>query len=138
MLFFIFAWILLRTPVNYVSIHLMLFFIPWRYYQDQTSYHVSIHLMLFFISMGTKFKQKGESFNTSHVILYRCLSSQEVRDIVSIHLMLFFIINHRDRHLKRLICFNTSHVILYPDVKSVIISIMKFQYISCYSLSIKA
>ncbi len=55
--------------------------------------------------------------------------------LVSIHLMLLFI-NVLSGFALSPLCFNTSHVTLYPDVYAdEIMAIIKFQYISCYSLS---
>ena len=54
---------------------------------------------------------------------------------VSIHLMLLFI----EDELSKIADsgrFNTSHVTLYRYIRGIIIVILWFQYISCYSLSI--
>ena len=55
--------------------------------------------------------------------------------IVSIHLMLLFITKMSEEKFNRLVSFNTSHVTLYPKSLSLGSNTLKFQYISCYSLS---
>ena len=54
---------------------------------------------------------------------------------VSIHLMLQFIQIVPACH-QSLICFNTSHVVVYLDLFLQFLKIIKFQYISCCSLSV--
>ena len=76
---------------------------------------VSIHLMLLFINNRNIMECKEICFNTSHVTLYRLWGART---------------GHCD------ICFNTSHVTLYRIGVSKIVRKLKFQYISCYSLSI--
>ena len=68
--------------------------------------------------------------------LSQYLSLLETKLLVSIHLMLLFIPDHIawDEWEK---CFNTSHVTLYPGVFTLLCTKTKFQYISCYSLSIR-
>ena len=75
---------------------------------------VSIHLMLLFINNRNIMECKEICFNTSHVTLYRLWGART---------------GHCD------ICFNTSHVTLYRIGVSKIVRKLKFQYISCYSLS---
>ena len=53
---------------------------------------------------------------------------------VSIHHMLLFIRNLISKATYKC-CFNTSHVTLYPGQNAPDIPYMKFQYITCYSLS---
>ena len=77
---------------------------------------VSIHLMLLFIGFQKEISESEYSFNTSHVTLYRNpVSAWSVAAGVSIHLMLLFISK--------------------SDVKEV--NLNRFQYISCYSLSLR-
>ena len=53
---------------------------------------------------------------------------------VSIHLMLLFIASDSYR-VNTSSCFNTSHVTLYHDFIGKLPCVIRFQYISCYSLS---
>ena len=99
-----------------------------------------------------------ESFNTSHVTLYRIYGITTIFDKpVSIHLMLLFIGRSSAVWTVPLCCFNTSHVTLYPHsrcctrccdsrfntshvtlylhVLQPLRLFLPFQYISCYSLS---
>ena len=76
-------------------------------------------------------------FNTSHVTLYRWyhLCIWRLRS-VSIHLMLLFIMcYHRMSFFVK--GFNTSHVTLYQFRKPRLYVLSAFQYISCYSLSMR-
>ena len=78
---------------------------------------------------------RKQSFNTSHVTLYRWDSIQDWSwKHVSIHHMLLFI----GFTLIGAICtrgFNTSHVTLYPPSPKGGVGVGVFQYITCYSLS---
>ena len=77
---------------HHVSIHLMLLFIMRGGGPLWTFSVVSIHLMLLFIKFTVKEKNYAESFNTSHVTLYRRIRSMNLQRMpVSIHLMLLFI-----------------------------------------------
>ena len=75
---------------------------------------VSIHLMLLFIPVCR-----------TPVICHR---------IVSIHLMLLFI-RTGIVYIYRINSFNTSHVTLYLVDEGIVYPLSRFQYISCYSLS---
>ena len=76
-------------------------------------------------------------FNTSHVTLYRCKGPRKCPgSLVSIHLMLLFIYS-RWSLMRTKWRFNTSHVTLYLTAHEPDYPILKFQYISCYSLSRK-
>ena len=121
-------------------------------------FQISIHLMLLFIGMTHKYIVWSTNFNTSHVTVYRegRINNRTVNNI-SIHLMLLFIFTRpTNQHLfffisihlmllfifslwlwwYHLYDFNTSHVTVY------LLSILrqpwywKFQYISCYCLSL--
>ena len=75
-------------------------------------------------------------FNTSHVTLYLfvwCTAPYFLT--VSIHLMLLFI-RLVITFFFEMVCFNTSHVTLYQAAPMVKVIDCKFQYISCYSLSV--
>ena len=77
-----------------------------------------------------------QSFNTSHVTLYRAkewaMEHLECEfQYISCYSLSFQATPLAFHHL----CFNTSHVTLYPDVLSLMLSQCSFQYISCYSLS---
>ena len=71
--------------------------------------------MLLFIFLPVNPWASLTSFNTSHVTLYQICT-------ISLRLL----------QLR----FNTSHVTLYPDPPTRVTHNKKFQYISCYSLSI--
>ena len=71
--------------------------------------HVTLYL-----SMSIKFPHCKHCFNTSHVTLYHSPGSGSTM----------------------LLGFNTSHVTLYRQSISLLHLYLKFQYISCYSLSI--
>ena len=98
-----------------VSIHLMLLFInlsAWANFERSLFQYLSCYSLSFFPSSKSCILN---SFNTSHVTLYRFQSSFRKRwTSVSIHLMLLFIYLHWQNEFMRL----------------------KFQYISCYSLSL--
>ena len=123
-----------------------------------TFYIVSIYLMLLFIgSILVKIAEDAEfqytscyslsssascfsfllpGFNTSHVTLYRCKGPRKCPgSLVSIHLMLLFIYS-RWSLMRTKWRFNTSHVTLYLTAHEPDYPILKFQYISCYSLSL--
>ena len=98
------------------------------------------------------------SFNTSHVTLYlqqmvadadevtfqhiSCYSLSDQYTVkpfsntVSIHLMLLFIVLAKPKQYAAWRSFNTSHVTLYLTAHEPDYPILKFQYISCYSLSL--
>ena len=78
-------------------------------------YSVSIHLMLQFIPVPVYLHPFCQNrFNTSHVVVYRCLKSPAL-------------------HSRR--SFNTSHVVVYPFPPAHKCVFSLFQYISCCSLS---
>ena len=56
--------------------------------------------------------------------------------VISIHLMLLFIADHKDSAID-FSNFNTSHVTVYPNIETEETDIWKFQYISCYCLSVQ-
>ena len=98
--------------------------------------NVSIHLMLLFIRKSVYLRCFSGCFNTSHVTLYHVdLGSGIICINVSIHLMLLFIINGSVQRYLLIYSFNTSHVTLYLIPKQKKLVALKFQYISCYSLS---
>ena len=103
-----------NLPHFLVSIHLMLLFILLRFPLRSLWRLVSIHLMLLFISFLYGTDGSVTSFNTSHVTLYRTASCGVCR---------------------KSFCFNTSHVTLYRLLHPYLQTLLKFQYISCYSLS---
>ena len=143
---------------NVVSIHLMLLFIRQPGFSPGLSFHVSIHLMLLFICMAYRLTGQKTCFNTSHVTLYqintksqdallKCFNTSHVTLYqkrvrtckklvsVSIHLMLLFIQVDVLQPIGNQ-CFNTSHVTLYQLKEKTYYQLRKFQYISCYSLSL--
>ena len=136
----------------------MLLFITARHNIYEQPHIISIHLMLLFINLNRWENNVFDYFNTSHVTVYLDAgTSNSVPCVISIHLMLLFI---------WMICspefmatyFNTSHVTVYPaynvvqiNQTSISIHLMllfinvfilcysgfcKFQYISCYCLSL--
>ena len=122
---------------NAISIHLMLLFISAKVYRCHLAPAISIHLMLLFIYAYFQGKPRIVNFNTSHVTVYPG-RTQNVRHLneISIHLMLLFIVKvagHKDDPLKfqYISCYCLS--IPSADIASVTIS---FQYISCYCLSV--
>ena len=119
-----------------VSIHLMLLFIPaiFTLEEHQASFNTS-HVTLYQRNMTSE-RVTATSFNTSHVTLYHVdLGSGIICINVSIHLMLLFIINGSVQRYLLIYSFNTSHVTLYLIPKQKKLVALKFQYISCYSLS---
>ena len=142
---------------SWVSIHLMLQFIPYLSYlnwfipsfntshvvvyrhQTERKYfvkQVSIHLMLQFIYFPLCPIMKQGSFNTSHVVVYLI---QEIngrrRSEVSIHLMLQFILSLFYNFYK--IFFVSIHLMLQfiTEAQRKAVYRYEFQYISCCSLS---
>ena len=119
-----------------VSIHLMLLFIKLYPAQQDRSLsfntsHVTLYRFLNLFVVPQFFR-----FNTSHVTLYRCFNLCFFCIVaVSIHLMLLFIAIGSEFALLNL-SFNTSHVTLYLHELGLDIYKYKFQYISCYSLSL--
>ena len=106
---------LLRNGLSLVSIHLMLLFIHAGYGNVTRCLSVSIHLMLLFIGNQDHEERIEKRFNTSHVTLYPYVARPCVSGTaVSIHLMLLFI----------------------PGDAASWIGAARFQYISCYSLSV--
>ena len=76
-------------------------------------------------------------FNTSHITLYRKQSKSVRRQVTCFntsHVTLYLSMSIKFPHCKH--CFNTSHVTLYRQSISLLHLYLKFQYISCYSLSI--
>ena len=164
-----------------VSIHHMLLFIEKMCEWNMAGNRVSIHHMLLFI-VGIRFKTGPgnmfqyitcyslsnrllhqttffQSFNTSHVTLYReraaigfilfvrfqyiTCYSLSCRTIIVLCLCTTFqyitcYSLSSDEHLDiaRATRFNTSHVTLYPRADGVLLVPMSFQYITCYSLSL--
>ena len=149
---------MVSVGIRKVSIHLMLLFIgllqsnsePHSPFQYISCYSLSV--------TGNTYGAKDVRFNTSHVTLYRktiqypqypfcrfqyisCYSlSWSITDNkrlkrVSIHLMLLFI-RLVITFFFEMVCFNTSHVTLYQAAPMVKVIDCKFQYISCYSLSV--
>ena len=77
-------------------------------------------------------------FNTSHVTVYPALILQCLVDNwISIHLMLLFILISFFPFI-RFVHFNTSHVTVYPVPTRFFFILFKFQYISCYCLSLSS
>ena len=123
-----------RFSFQYISCYSL----SLRYSQDNISdicFNTS-HVILYHC-LQSQNAQRSQCFNTSHVILYR-LSGLPFRIFcdVSIHLMLFFIKAPLAEWERRGLCFNTSHVILYPELERMTEECLLFQYISCYSLSV--
>ena len=158
MLLFISKYGVCKTDNMEVSIHLMLLFIRQPGFSPGLSFHVSIHLMLLFICMAYRLTGQKTCFNTSHVTLYqintksqdallKCFNTSHVTLYqkrvrtckklvsVSIHLMLLFIQVDVLQPIGNQ-CFNTSHVTLYQLKEKTYYQLRKFQYISCYSLSL--
>ena len=87
-----------------------------RRMNTQVIFRIQIHLMLFFISMVRSPDADSSYSNTSHVILYPGGGICNVSGFnIQIHLMLFFILG-------------------WFVLASLLI---KFKYISCYSLSLR-
>ena len=99
---------------------------------------VSIHLMLLFIRITDSMQQPFFSFQyISCYSLSESITAPVEERLVSIHLTLLFINQQKEtEHQEE--CFNTSHVTLYlaASIASVILMAW-FQYISCYSLSVR-
>ena len=79
-----------------------------------------------------------QSFNTSHVTLYRILPDKSAFipfGFNTSHVTLYQ--NIRLTRIKLSVCFNTSHVTLYQHDQEDVMQKLMFQYISCYSLSQK-
>ena len=99
-----------------ISIHLMLLSIEEDHNKITGAKRISIHLMLLFIKMCTHQLCIQANFNTSHVTVYRPYRHCYNRvSEISIHLMLLFI----------------------EAIQSAMQEQYRFQYISCYCLSIK-
>ena len=116
--------------------HISCYSLSDQYTVKPFSNTVSIHLMLLFILETVRDHPEYSRFNTSHVTLYR----EEVvwygtENCVSIHLMLLFIVLAKPKQYAAWRSFNTSHVTLYLTAHEPDYPILKFQYISCYSLS---
>ena len=97
---------------------------------------VSIHLMLLFIKTWLELESLSRSFNTSHVTLYRARLLRAYRLVWSFntsHVTLY----RGEMHIRGGVArrFNTSHVTLYQNLIFPAVKYMRFQYISCYSLS---
>ena len=117
--------------------HISCYSLSDQYTVKPFSNTVSIHLMLLFILETVRDHPEYSRFNTSHVTLYR----EEVvwygtENCVSIHLMLLFIVLAKPKQYAAWRSFNTSHVTLYLTAHEPDYPILKFQYISCYSLSL--
>ena len=104
------------NPNSFISIHLMLQFIVKGVVGRMLFCGISIHLMLQFIKLPhPKITGEFSYFNTSHVVVYPWQSCA---------------------YVARYINFNTSHVVVYLESKqSLPIAGLRFQYISCCSLS---
>ena len=114
--------------------------------------------MLLFIGIRSLFALVNKRFNTSHVTLYRIWSAQRrcaaevsihlmllfIKDIqnrsgqatlVSIHLMLLFIMMEYQYCMQE--CNVSIHLMLLfiMQLTLILCKILRFQYISCYSLS---
>ena len=121
----------------FISIHLMLLFIVYRYYNVNENIYfntshvtvypfpalllrlwirISIHLMLLFIRVG--FFQILSIIKFQYISCY-CLSGQP------------YVPTAGGAN------FNTSHVTVYPVCCADCIQDIKFQYISCYCLSVQ-
>ena len=98
-----------------ISIHLMLLFIYSLEDSVLPLLVISIHLMLLFIGIRIPRVQCHNHFNTSHVTVY------------------LFPIGTKPWNYWY---FNTSHVTVYPSTSVSKNSFQKFQYISCYCLSL--
>ena len=122
---------------KFVSIHLMLLFIELGRIAREAAYRVSIHLMLLFIMFLDSFLRTISAFQ--YISCYSLSStgmSDPCQPLVSIHLMLLFIMcYHRMSFFVK--GFNTSHVTLYQFRKPRLYVLSAFQYISCYSLSMR-
>ena len=99
--------------------------------------NISIHLMLLFIGNAFILSRIWLNFNTSHVTVYRsgyrllwfCL-------VISIHLMLLFILNVEIR-VAFCACISIHLMLLFIQFsKNPVILLARFQYISCYCLSV--
>ena len=99
---------------------------------------VSIHHMLLFIMICQRPWHSWPGFNTSHVTLYRCWACIPYRSIlVSIHHMLLFICCQKHLYFSScrfqyITCYSLSMAL-----GSVRLRNRRFQYITCYSLSKK-
>ena len=120
-----------------ISIHLMLLFIRFCWIVWLTHPGISIHLMLLFIPI-TGFLD-GINIEFQYISCY-CLSSSILLSIslthISIHLMLLFIMS--GPRLKFQLNFISIHLMLlfiYIQPSQGIL-LYKFQYISCYCLSL--
>ena len=115
----------------------MLLFIELGRIAREAAYRVSIHLMLLFIMFLDSFLRTISAFQ--YISCYSLSStgmSDPCQPLVSIHLMLLFIMcYHRMSFFVK--GFNTSHVTLYQFRKPRLYVLSAFQYISCYSLSMR-
>ena len=79
--------------------------------------NIQIHLMFLFISLSTGMVTYYANSNTSHVLIYHNTALAQ-----------------RDNALHS----NTSHVLIYPEQSFGLCSWVKFKYISCSYLSLRA
>ena len=150
---------LLRIPTSHISIHLMLLFILSHRLLDLLQNLISIHLMLLFIEASDYFYGLRSVFQ--YISCY-CLSEESDYDewdeeefqyiscyclsTLQVHIIcypLHFNTSHVTVYLLNLQgtvvqhgYFNTSHVTVYRFNKEGIMRLCKFQYISCYCLSL--
>ena len=75
-------------------------------------------------------------FNTSHITLYRKQSKSVRRQVTCFNTSHVTLYHSPGSGSTMLLGFNTSHVTLYRQSISLLHLYLKFQYISCYSLSI--
>ena len=143
-----------------ISIHLMLLFIDYEFPRMFNFTEISIHLMLLFIISSPSSSFTVCDFNTSHVTVYLPLGWRTgatlfisihlmllfiqhavfqilIRIRISIHLMLLFIGQETAICIPGITDFNTSHVTVYHLYVLSLIFLTRFQYISCYCLSMQ-
>ena len=93
--------------------------------------HVTLYL-----SMSIKFPHCKHCFNTSHVTLYHLLKKFQILLVKGFNTSHVTLYHSPGSGSTMLLGFNTSHVTLYRQSISLLHLYLKFQYISCYSLSI--
>ncbi len=126
-------WSAVQIPFQYISCYSLS---NYDKLSDAWDYCFNTSHVTLYQSFRQKIKCFLVSFNTSHVTLYLfvwCTAPYFLT--VSIHLMLLFI-RLVITFFFEMVCFNTSHVTLYQAAPMVKVIDCKFQYISCYSLSV--
>ena len=114
----------------------MLLFIGFRTETVISCIWVSIHLMLLFIPLLTSCKWYILCFNTSHVTLYLCKKEKTKEGVKKFQYISCYSLSEVSAIIAGPITrFNTSHVTLYPSTYRKENGMKLFQYISCYSLS---